>query len=127
MKRVLPIVILVTIIEIIGVIWLGIWLFNYEKLHISVVLLYVVFTTFFALSIPLRFIALDDMYHSYKDVGKRFEELEIADFWPLTFIWTMGSIFNKIDSFDFIPIINQWKQFWGYETSSSNINFSNNC
>lgn len=114
MKRVLPIVILVTIIETIGVIWLGIWLVNCEKLYETIAFLYIVFSAFFVLSIPFRFIALDDMYHRSRDVGKRFKERESADFWPFTFIWTMGSTFNKIDSFDFTPIINQWKQFWGY-------------
>lgn len=114
MKRVLLIVILVTIVEIIGVIWLGFWTFDREELSPIIFFLYLFFTAFFILSIPFRFIALDDMYHCLRDVGKRFEEYGSADFFPFTLIWTMGSIFNKIDSFDFTPIINQWKQFWGY-------------
>lgn len=114
MKRVLPIVILVTIAETIGVIWLGFWLFSHENLHPLITFLYIVSVAFFLLSIFFRFLALNDIYYSYREIGKRFEEYEAADFWPFTFIWAMGSIFNKIDSFDFTPIINQWKQFWGY-------------
>lgn len=121
MRRVLPIVILVTIIEIIGVVWLGIYLFTDRGLsdggsigihYVWPAALYIVFVIFFGLSIPFKFFSLDDMYCDWEDKGKRFNSGVM--FLPFTFVGLKAPIYNYIDALDFTPIINQWKQFWGY-------------
>ena len=121
MKRVLPILILATVVETIAWIFLGIYLFKNRGLpsggsigihYIWPAALYIILSLGYALHIPLKYISLDDMYYPRRNVGDRFDG---SVFIPFVCTKLRAQLYNYIDAFDFSPIKNEFRSFWGYQ------------
>lgn len=121
MKRVLPILILATIVEIIALILLGIYLFKNRGLpdggsigvrYIWPAILYIGLSVVYILHTISKYIALDDMYYPCINVGDRFDG---SGFNPFICTKLRARLYNYIDAFDFSPIKNKFRSFWGYQ------------
>lgn len=176
MKRVLPLVLLITALEVFSIVWSFTWLFKDRYVNVSEVTIldnhfddegdyHVIFSqnnkTYTAVMSPgtyriifkkqhqIKYILADShiglrilciiytlglgiyiiirtgdlfaSYCSYKDIGDRFSKYSsiLPDFY--------SELYNKIDAYDLTPILQIWYKFWGYETSSSDIDSGNNC
>lgn len=121
MKRVLPILILATIVEIIALIFLGIYLFKDRGLtsggsigvhYIWPTILYIVLLIAYMIQTPLKYVSLDNMYYPRRDIGNRFDG---SEFTPFICTELRARLYNYIDAFDFLPIKNEFRSFWGYQ------------
>lgn len=89
--------------------------------YIGLGILCIIYTLGLGIYIIIRTGDLFASYYSYRDIGDRFSEY--SSILPDSY----SELYNKIDAYDLTPILQIWYKFWGYETSTSNIDSSNNC
>lgn len=175
MKRVLPLLLLITALEVYGMVWCGKLLFKSQFVEISEVsildnscdekgyyhiifsyddqthtsvmsptdyriffqkkrmiryinanshnelaFLYICMIVTFGVYLLIRIIDFFVSYRSYRDPGERFDDYQsiLPDFY--------SELYNNIDAVDLIPVKQSIRKFFGYETSSSDIDSGNN-
>ena len=52
------------------------------------------------------------MYYPRRNIGDRFDGSEFA---PFVCNKLRARLYNYIDAFDFLPIKNEFRSFWGYQ------------